>query len=1148
MASNVYCPFCGVILLPDPYRDNPEPPQAHARPWYAEIRGIYSTNDQITITGLGIILFRNKLHAPIDSDESYIDVGIEALERWTICDPSESRWCFAFHNSCWRLLLLRLGHAQDGDVHNKTAILESIFHQLYSIPCRDYSSFQWGHDYGGAAQTHISFGRTEPVDLGLHFYADPWVIPSIHDLEATAPDFHKAHDIPLWKEREGASRITLAVEGRNYRNERVAGISGPSAPDDGRHPLPSHHNTILKRRTRPEKPRNHMLNRLSAEMRFEIFSYLSFDELLNLRLVCRDLALQASIDTLPQSYWRSRFCLGQELDFVFPCLSDTRDWCRLYFGTRASLSARILPLINRKRVRKLLEPIAALVDLKDVLQNGPYGSVFHPAPGQDGNIQLTDGEGAEIPPPAVQIAGSFSGQLACTGSGNIMGEGCRELYHRARSFMAPRRQHPRRIGISTIKIGTRGFISGINIYSSGGCNVVGRLVGYHNPVSEKWIEIPSTSDVKAICVALSSEGLKAIKFKFGNSYASDWVGESNGPGIAYGTLTIPDGTYCCFLVIGLDHFKIVSIGLGKLTDRSGASEEFPQGVMGSCCLPSHLCLWTPHPPQHEDSEISPLLPSQPARPFEPLTNIDFGGPRGLLLASLTKLVFHMASGPYPLMGIEVFYCDGRSVLFGSNRGCGISFLIAGSQGERIIAFNVLEDNRRYHPASGLGGVEVSTNYGRTATFAPLHYRLNAAVGPVPILPFGNTITGFVGLVSECSNDIPRSEQHLSQTRFIRLGIQSQKCDEQPVTPVIPDRECHHIPNDQVLYDERFSHFIDGANQGNYQTYASLKNVRKIQASTGLPARSRCPSRISGLKIEYYSHPTPSVVGQWMNQLDDGFELSPVEEVQSLTIWFTSVGFSTECPGLEVGQVTAIQIETSCSRSVTFRSPDFESLPPRKLQHQYQRSSDEKLTAISWILNVSSDRVRAAMSTNESQKTQMLVPNQEPPFDLVRKLYFQRQSAGGQIETIVTAEAYIRDRAIVGLAFTYTSGTSARIGDFDTDICQTIQFAENARIVGFSAAAAEHELIKIEFEVEENEQPRHKKLRPSISSPDKPANAVGYDWRDVWCKDDASAESHRRLLTNDRIYAPPRQSKLVGIYVGCQAFSRFGALYEPHVSQ
>ena len=366
-------------------------------------------------------------------------------------------------------------------------------------------------------------------------------------------------------------------------------------------------------------------------------------------------------------------------------------------------------------------------------------------------------------------------------------------------------------------------------------------------------------------------------------------------------------------------------------------------------------------------------------------------------------------------------------------------------------------------------------------------------------------------------------------------------------PDVVNHECHQIPDDQLRYDEKFTHFIDSSKPGNYQTYASLKNVRKIQASMGIRGRSRSSNRISGLKLEYYDHPSPSIVGQWMNELDDGFELSPDEKVQSLTIWLTPMGSSTECQGMEIGQVTAIHIETTRSRSVTFHSPGFHSLPPQKLQHQYQSDTGEELTAISWILNVSSDSVRAVISGNGSQRAQM-IPEQHPPFDQVRKLYFETQNDDGCIETIVAAEAYFRDRAIIGLVFVYSSDRRASIGDFSVAARQTVHFARDAQIIGLSVAATEHELVEIEFEIEWNEQPRYEKLRLSIASPDDPANTLGYDWRDVWCRDGTSAESYQRLLARDRVYKPPSESRLVGIYVGCQEFSRVGALYEPKVSQ
>lgn len=104
--------------------------------------------------------------------------------------------------------------------------------------------------------------------------------------------------------------------------------------------------------------------------------------------------------------------------------------------------------------------------------------------------------------------------------------------------MLPHQQY-QRIGISAVQIGTRSFISGINLFPS-------RLVGYHIPDSEKWIEIPPTSHVKALGVVFCSGELTGIKFIFTNSDSgwvgdsTGWLGHSNGPGIAQGMLSVPD--------------------------------------------------------------------------------------------------------------------------------------------------------------------------------------------------------------------------------------------------------------------------------------------------------------------------------------------------------------------------------------------------------------------------------------------------------------------------------------------------------------------------------------------------------------------------------------------------------------------------------
>ena len=353
----------------------------------------------------------------------------------------------------------------------------------------------------------------------------------------------------------------------------------------------------------------------------------------------------------------------------------------------------------------LIEPIAGLVDLEPDLRGGPYGSISHPARSQGSRFKLIESENPGEPPRCIEMTGSYSGQIASIGANSPLHEGCRVLYHRTQSLAPLHWTCRQRIGISSVQIGARSFVSGIDLFLSDNSNVGSRLIGYRNPASEKWMEIPSGSHVEAICVAFCSEGLRGLQFKFSNSESSVWVGESKGPGIAYGTLKIPEKSDQCCLLAGLDRYKIVLLSLREVKDHlEGSSDSSSRDMIDKSLEQSYL--WTPQGPKHEGLKISTLLPHEPPREFQALTNIDFGGPNGLLLGSLTSLTFHMTSTPLPLIGIRISYSDRRSAQFGSDKGCELTLFINGPEGERINSIGILEDNREYHRNTGLGGLRV----------------------------------------------------------------------------------------------------------------------------------------------------------------------------------------------------------------------------------------------------------------------------------------------------------------------------------------------------------------------------------------------------------------------------------------------------------
>ncbi|KAJ5356191.1 hypothetical protein N7517_010800 [Penicillium concentricum] len=191
-----------------------------------------------------------------------------------------------------------------------------------------------------------------------------------------------------WKERDGARPATATVAGIDCHGEESTSASDAFEPIGTYHLFPS---DVMTKQIciYPEIPKPYIFGRLSLELKFEIFSYLTFD---GPNSIC-------SHGRIGEAW----FLLGQEADFLFLNVTDRKDWYLLFFGTRASLVAytmltvkwekirgqnffgiretlikQTLSLINRKKIRQLLEPIATIVSLEPVLRNGPYGSAGHP--------------------------------------------------------------------------------------------------------------------------------------------------------------------------------------------------------------------------------------------------------------------------------------------------------------------------------------------------------------------------------------------------------------------------------------------------------------------------------------------------------------------------------------------------------------------------------------------------------------------------------------------------------------------------------------------------------------------------------------------------------------------------------------------------
>ena len=67
------------------------------------------------------------------------------------------------------------------------------------------------------------------------------------------------------------------------------------------------------------------------------------------------------------------------------------------------------------------------------------------------------------------------------------------------------------------------------------------------------------------------------------------------------------------------------------------------------------------------------------------------------------------------------------------------------------------------------------------------------------------------------------------------------------------------------------------------TPVTLSNIRCVRLSAGVKGRSRSPTQISGLRIEFWDSEAPIFVGQWFQEVA-AFPFQPHEKLSGLTLW------------------------------------------------------------------------------------------------------------------------------------------------------------------------------------------------------------------------------------------------------------------------
>lgn len=292
---------------------------------------------------------------------------------------------------------------------------------------------------------------------------------------------------------------------------------------------------------------------LSTELIHEILSHLSCKEVPGLRLVNRSLAATAAVKNLPQSYWRSRFLLGQEADFIFPDLSETRDWRALFFGQMKLLqSDGSESLLTRKRIRNMLEPFARVLEDAAAPWPGLFGMAACRVGDEESQFQIRASDDAVDEPVVLEQFNLLTADITSNNAHELISHGCRVVDHVTCRVPNPHQCDQGRIAVSTFHIGVMTFIAGIGIFPSARGDDDACIIGFHNSKAAKWLDMPTASSIEGIHAAFAEEGLAGVMFTFTDGTESHWIGVSEGSGIAQGLLDVAGKPQARYLMAGVD--------------------------------------------------------------------------------------------------------------------------------------------------------------------------------------------------------------------------------------------------------------------------------------------------------------------------------------------------------------------------------------------------------------------------------------------------------------------------------------------------------------------------------------------------------------------------------------------------------------------
>ena len=254
--------------------------------------------------------------APGNPGLMYNDPNPELGEFYPLDDGQDDVDMFLFHDACWKMLCDQAGCEI---IPYSTLQLALVVYWILSRNRQTTGGLLCSqHDYEGIAQStrRRLMNPLEGMVEEEYGYcaADPSRFGSIGEL------FRYLGSLP---QLEAGSRSDIASLASCTRQKDV------SSSDD-------------------------LLEKLPADVIYLVLTLLPTDDVRKLRLTSRAIASASRPDSLPQSFWRSRFLVGFEMWFALPTqIEGNHDWRKLYSRVKQALKSSgngSDRLRNRKRI------------------------------------------------------------------------------------------------------------------------------------------------------------------------------------------------------------------------------------------------------------------------------------------------------------------------------------------------------------------------------------------------------------------------------------------------------------------------------------------------------------------------------------------------------------------------------------------------------------------------------------------------------------------------------------------------------------------------------------------------------------------------------------------------------------------------------